>query len=260
MTINMDTKITFFDIPTTLPGSFPTSPNTWKVRLVLNYKSLAYETRWVETVDIESICRSLGIPPTTKKLNGDPKYTLPALIDHTPSPPVILSDSTPIIEYLEKAYPNPDPSRAIIPPNYGALFAAFEHHVASTIMADIYPLVIMSMYSTKGPRGQVHFRKRLEGIYGKPLEEIEAKGEAREVLWRKIEDVFNFFAGCIEKNGGEYFMGDTITLADFKLCGLLIMSRYASPNDAWVKIGSWSDGRWTRYLANFGPYTYIKTH
>ncbi|KAG1898643.1 uncharacterized protein F5891DRAFT_1043170, partial [Suillus fuscotomentosus] len=109
-------------------------------RLTLNYKELTYGTKWVETTDIESVCKSLGIPPTSMLPDGTPKYTLPALIDNTFTPPAVLSDSNPIIEYLERTYTDPDSSRAVCPPAIRSLHAIFEYHVAQSITAQLLPV------------------------------------------------------------------------------------------------------------------------
>ncbi|EGN94392.1 hypothetical protein SERLA73DRAFT_188253 [Serpula lacrymans var. lacrymans S7.3] len=242
------TKITFFDIPTVLP--VPTSPNTWKVRLALNYKGLCYQTRWVETTDIESVSKSLGIPPTGTSPSGVPTYTLPALIDNTFSPPAILSDSTPIIEYLERRYPDPDPTHVLLPSGSRALQALFEYHVATSITAHLLPVMVMHMYSKKTPRDRAHFRQRMEAAFGKKLEDIELKGRDREEAWKRIEGSFDLLSKLLEKNvHGIYFMGENLSLADCMLGGLMLTLRYDSPDEAWLKVVSWNNGRWARYMA-----------
>ncbi|KAG1743046.1 hypothetical protein EDB19DRAFT_1927488 [Suillus lakei] len=212
-------KIIFLDIRTVLP--VPTSPNTWKVRLTLNYKELAYGTKWVETADIESVCKSLGIPPTSMLPDGTPKYTLPALIDNTFAPPAFLSDSTPIIEYLERTYPDPDSSRALCPPPSRALHALFEYHVAHSITAQLLPVM--------------------------KLEDIELRGKDREEHWKKIEGAFDLLATFMQSGSGELFTGSNLSLADCTLGGLLLALRYDSPDEAWIKyhLGAMENGHAT---------------
>jgi glutathione S-transferase len=252
------TKIIFLDILTVLP--MPTSPNTWKVRLTLNYKELAYGTKWVETTDIESVCKSLGIPPTSVLPDGTPKYTLPALIDDTFTPPAFLSDSTPIIEYLERTYPDPDSSRAICPPASRALHALFEYHVAQSITAQLLPVMVMHMYDKKTPRDRIHFRHRTEAAFGKKLEDIELKGKEREEHWKKIEHAFDLLATFMRtrSGAGELFTGSNLSLADCTLGGLLLALRYDSPDEAWMKVSSWSNGKWTRYMTALSKWTIVE--
>ncbi|KIJ62249.1 hypothetical protein HYDPIDRAFT_30515 [Hydnomerulius pinastri MD-312] len=250
------TKILFLDIPTVLPVS--TSPNTWKVRLALNYKGLSYVTRWVETADIESVCKSLGIPPTSFSPSGAPKYTLPAIIDRTHGEPVALSDSTPIIEYLERTYPDPDPGRALCPPYTSSLHALFEHHLASSITGQLLPVLVMHMYDKKTPRDRVHFRQRMEAAFGKKLEEIELKGPERAEAWKRIEGAFDFLVACMAKNEkGEFFSGQQLTLADCSLGGLLLAMKYDSPDEALIKLKDWSGGKWGRYLSALEEWTVV---
>jgi len=159
-TMLRDISIVFLDIPTAIHG--PTSPNTGahrrfacfhvtdslmpKGRLALNYKKLPYTTEWVPTADIKSTCIKYGIPPSGTKPNGEPHYTLPALIDHTnPDYPVILSDSIPIIEYLEKTYPSP-PERRLFPDGTTPLQLLFTEFVLSKILSFVPSLAIMAFY------------------------------------------------------------------------------------------------------------------
>ncbi|KAG2147882.1 uncharacterized protein EDB93DRAFT_393940 [Suillus bovinus] len=250
-------NITFLDIPTVLPVPF--SANTWKVRLVLNYKKLTYITRWVETTDIASVCKSLGIPPTSTLPDGTPKYTLPALIDNTTSPPALLSDSTPIIEYLERTYPDRDPSRALCPPASRALHALFEYHATHSILEQLLPVMVMHMYDKKTPRDRVHFRERIEAAFGKKLEDIELRGKEREEHWKKIEGAFDLLATFMQagSTAGELFTGPNLSLADCTLGGILLACRYVSPDEAWIKVLAWNDGKWKRYMAVLEEWTAV---
>ncbi|KAG2031814.1 hypothetical protein BDR03DRAFT_1028116 [Suillus americanus] len=217
-------------------------------RLTLNYKEFAYGAKWVETTDIESVCKSLRIPPTSVLLDGTPKYTLPALIDNTFAPPAFLSDSTPIIEYLERTYPDPDSSRALCRPASRALHALFEYHVAQSITTQLLLVMVMHMYDKKTPRDRIHFRQRTEAAFGKKLEDIELKGTEREELWKKIERAFDLLATFMRTRSG----------ADCTLGGLLLALRYDSPDEACIKVSSWSNGKWTRYMAALSKWTTVE--
>ncbi|KAF9222434.1 hypothetical protein BS17DRAFT_756152 [Gyrodon lividus] len=252
------TKILFLDIPTTILP-VPTSPNTWKVRLALNYKGLAYVTRWVETVDIESVCKSLDIPPSSISPSNVPKYTLPAIVDRTFSEHVALSDSTPIIEYLERTYPDLELGRALCPPSTSALHALFEHHLATSITEHLLPVMIMHMYDKKTPRDRVHFRQRMEAAFGKKLEDIELKEPERTPAWKRIEKAFDLLATFMTKNvEGEFFSGERLTLPDCALGGLLLAMKYDSQDEALIKLNSWSGGKWRRYLKTLEQWTVIE--
>ncbi|KAF9465917.1 hypothetical protein BDZ94DRAFT_276696 [Collybia nuda] len=247
------TKITFLDIPTRV--SNPTSLNTWKVRLVLNFKGLQYETRWVPSADIQSVCKSLNIPPTGTKPTGDPHYTLPAIIDYTRSSsnPEIISDSTPIIQYLEHTYPSP--SHKLFPAGMEAEYRAFETFLLQDIMKHAPSLWFVDTLNAKSPRDQADFRARIEGRFGKKFEEIELQGAEREAAWKDVEralgSLSNFFPGG---KGKKYLTGDVVSFPDFALCGFLLFIKNISPDDGWQRIASLEDGKWDGYVEAFGGW------
>ncbi|KAF8841520.1 hypothetical protein BDN67DRAFT_967105 [Paxillus ammoniavirescens] len=249
-----DTTITFFDIPTTIPGPVAISPNTWRIRLILNYKKLRYQTCWVEVADIETICKARGIPHSTVKPDGTPKFTLPAIIDHKPSGDVAISESLRIAEYLEKEYLDPESSRAIIPLGTTPLLKAYEHHILAYITSRLWPLVALDIYSVKTPADQDRLCRHMQATFGKRVQEIVLVGEAREVLWKEIENAFDVVAGGIAQNGGQYLMGNNPCFVDFTLCGLLMMFRYISSDEAWPQICAWRGGFWKDYFNAFLPY------
>ncbi|KAF8515792.1 hypothetical protein BU17DRAFT_93208 [Hysterangium stoloniferum] len=100
-------KITLFDISSFCkPQAW--SPNTWKARLVLNYKQIPYKTVWVSFPDIEDTLKNIGGKPTGFKPNkggNAPLYTLPAILDESGDTPVVIADSLAIAEYLDAKYP-----------------------------------------------------------------------------------------------------------------------------------------------------------
>jgi glutathione S-transferase len=91
------------------------SNNTWKVRLVLNYKGerigqimrekltfagIPYRTEFMEYPDITPPLKAFGIAPHE---DNDPPYTIPAIKIGNK----YLMDSTVIVEELERRYPKP---------------------------------------------------------------------------------------------------------------------------------------------------------
>ena len=273
-----DINIVFLDIPTAIQG--PTSPNTWKVRcapkicllhvidslmhkrrLALNYKKIPYTTEWVPTADIKSTCIKYGIPPSGTRPNGEPHYTLPALIDHTnPDYPVILSDSIPIIEYLEKTYPSP-PERRLLPDGTTPLQLLFTEFVLPKILSFVPSLAIMAFYRSKTPRDQADFRSRTEAAYGKKLEEIEKQGPEREAAYKESEELFGKLVTAWRKNENHPFiMGERPTLADLAVAAILIFFKLISPNELWVRVSGWDDAFWLRYLNAFSDWMNVDNH
>jgi glutathione S-transferase len=110
----MPEPLIFYDIPNKHSGQHRAwSPNTWKVRLALNYKRIPYRTVWVEYPDIQPLCLAIGAVQTT---GG---YTLPII--HDPNTDRVVSDSWEIVKYLDAQYPE----RAVIPAGQDGLQYAF---------------------------------------------------------------------------------------------------------------------------------------
>lgn len=110
----------------------------------------------------------------------------------------------------------------------------------------------MGFYRNKFPDDQVHFRERMEEMYGKSLEKIELQGVEREKAWVEVERTFTTLAEFMEKNkgeeGGEYVMGRDVSFSDFALWSCLITVKNVSPDEGWPKIVTWEGGRWERYF------------
>ncbi|KAF8154604.1 hypothetical protein B0H34DRAFT_530490 [Crassisporium funariophilum] len=252
----MTTDILLFDMPSGL-GS-PTSPNVWKVRLALNYKGLNYKTQWVPTPSIEATLKPFGIKPTGVKPNGQPHYTLPAIIDRTnPSEPVYMSDSFPIIEYLERTYPSP--SKALFPPGTKGLQSVFETFVQTKALGVAPSLLIMGLYNSKTAEDKADFRQRMEARFGN-MESIEKQGAEREAVLKDLEATFTTLSGCFMKEGGIFVMGNQPCLADFTLCGLIIFLKGVSPDEIWTRMSVWDNGRWDKYLQSFQDWMAVDNH
>jgi len=108
--------------------SYFRSSASYRVRIALNLKSLAYEV-----VPIH-LLRNGGeqFAPEYRKLNPD--ALVPALIDDTASDAAALTQSVAIIEYLEEMYPQ----TPLLPPT--ALDRAYVRGIALSIACDIHPL------------------------------------------------------------------------------------------------------------------------
>ncbi|KAF8956562.1 hypothetical protein BDZ97DRAFT_1941460 [Flammula alnicola] len=228
-------------------------------RLALNYKKLQFRVRWVPTVEIEATCKSLGIAPTAVKPNGQPHYTLPAIIDRTdPTRAVVLSDSIPIIEYLEKTYP-PPPNCDLFPPGTQALQVLFIQFPVAQILGVALGVVAMGHLAAKIEGDRADLRQRMEARFGKPFEDIEKRGAERDKVWKELEQLFKLLGDAMDKNGkGQFVMGERVRFADLALCGCLIYIKCVSPDDAWVKISSWHGGRWARYFDAFRGWMQVE--
>ncbi|KAJ0134105.1 Uncharacterized protein HZ326_22835 [Fusarium oxysporum f. sp. albedinis] len=91
-------KIIFFDIPSRSP-QVCWSMNTWRTRLLLNYKGLDYKTEWASSHS-SSMIILLTVSPNEQ---GTP-FTCPAI--QLPDGSYIM-DSYKIVDVIEEKYPEP---------------------------------------------------------------------------------------------------------------------------------------------------------
>ncbi|KAK1062154.1 hypothetical protein LTR74_010464 [Friedmanniomyces endolithicus] len=96
----MSDKIIFYDLDNKKDTAW--NPNTWKTRMVLNFKKIPYETEWVEYPALAPKLKALGVPPNPPSAFAD--YSCPTirLRDGT-----YIMDSIPIAEKLEAMHPEP---------------------------------------------------------------------------------------------------------------------------------------------------------
>lgn len=224
--------------------------------MILNHKKLAFQERWVLTTQIEATCRALGIGPTGRKPDGSAHYTLPALIDRTdPTRHIALSDSTPIVEYIERTYPAASPDSALFPPGTREAQVQFNQVDVMRILRVVPEVAVTAHLASKLEADREMLRTKFEGLYGRPFIQIEKTGAAREALWVNLEEQFKRLGYMMDQNrDGGFFMGERPRFMDFALCGAMMFIRCLSPHDAWVRICAWDGGRWERYFDTFHQY------
>ncbi|KAL5524427.1 hypothetical protein ACEPAF_9567 [Sanghuangporus sanghuang] len=239
------TKLIFYDIRTLVPG-LPTSNNTWRVRLVLNYKNLPYETVWSEIPDIAATCIAAGIPPFETRADGSLRYTFPALVDLTNSEaPIRLTDSRKIIDYLETTYPSTDPKRALFPPESRGFQALADSYFDRIIHPFPSPLVTFQMTQKQTERARPLFEKYAPP--GKTLAEANLKGREREEAWSKLREELDKLAAWAE--GDIFFSGDNLRYFDIHLLAGLTSMRLSIGDEEFGKgLGPSAGGRWVKLV------------
>ncbi|KAJ7263877.1 hypothetical protein C8J57DRAFT_1333079 [Mycena rebaudengoi] len=249
----MEPILTFYDIPSTQPGN-AWSPNTWKTRHSLNYKGIPYKTVWLEYEEIEPASKRLGATPTSNKPDGRPHYTLPMI--HDPTTGAVVSESTKIAEYLDKAYPD---TPRLLPAGTAAFQRVFEEYVGSLLVGTLAWYARPAVHAKLNPVSKEYFRRTMETLCGKTLEEFTPKGEEHVKSMQKIKDALGKIDGWIKLNGpnSSYIMGDTISFADVWLVSYLKWIRLAVP-DLWEEIKPWHDGRWASLLQDFEKYATVE--
>ncbi|KAF8153521.1 hypothetical protein K438DRAFT_1622884, partial [Mycena galopus ATCC 62051] len=173
----------------------------------------------------------IGTPLSSQQSDGRPVYTFPAIVDSTRNPrePQILSNTNSI-------------ARPVFLECSRVLQILFVHYIQDAFMKPLLPIMVLVGYDRLPARTQVHFHSTLPPLH--PL----SLGPAREHAWELVKAQFDFFAIILGKNSG----GDTLvtqgrhlSYAD-ALCAVLLWIEHMAPQDGWVRIRDWNDGRWAR--------------
>jgi len=139
--------------------SRPFSPHCWKARMALAHKELAYEAvpvRFTEIGDIE---------------HGG--QTIVPVIRHGEN---IIADSYKIAVYLHDAYP--DRGKRLFAGDGSEGVTRFVESWSQTQLHGwMIKWAMMDIHDMLDEPGRVYFRKKREGMFGKPMEEIVAGRE-----------------------------------------------------------------------------------
>jgi glutathione S-transferase len=256
--------ITFYDLTSTRGNDC--SPNTWKVRLCLNYKGLQYRTVWLEFPDIAATCKELGIPPTSTLSDGQPYYTVPAIVDISEDdskPRVAMAESYEIARYLDAAYPDTPrvtPEGDEEANEFQKTFAAeFRKHA----LLPLAPVYFPSGFTLLNPPSREHILYERAKEYGlKSMEDIrpsskdqeEQVWEAGRQGWEKMSR--DFYAQTDE--GGPWLLGANISFGDFVVVAVLIsLSRvWGEDGSEWKRVREWDSGRWGKIYDNTSHIRY----
>jgi glutathione S-transferase len=183
--------------------------------MVLNYKNIPYKTEWIEYPDLEPKFKALGIPPNPKDAPGYfADYSSPTLRypDGT-----FQMDSWPIALELEKRYP--EHSLHLDDP----LALKIRDHIPE-IVSPIVPHLIPKVAHILNKPSQDFFLSTRETMFGKPLAQVEAEG-ATEECWEKAKAPAKEAGDLLRANGGPFFLGETVSYADFMLVSMLHCAR-----------------------------------
>ncbi|KIJ68614.1 hypothetical protein HYDPIDRAFT_24874 [Hydnomerulius pinastri MD-312] len=248
-----DHLITFFD----LDGSSskrPFSPMTWNTRFVLNYKQLPYRTEWVPFGDVAKILKENNVPPTMQR---KPFYTVPAITDNrnvaSGGELKILSDSTPIADYLEETYPD----RPIYAPGKDIVHA-YLREVRKLRMAVESMCVAHTSAILDGRHKEAFISSRTEhfGMHPDELFSPEKQGDVWVSVYGGLKVLSDYIDGLGKANSEAAFpFGvDKPCYADFAVCAALLWFQKTSPEGAWEKIKDLNGGKWGRLFEGCEPY------
>ncbi|KAF2658816.1 hypothetical protein K491DRAFT_689885 [Lophiostoma macrostomum CBS 122681] len=217
MASQTEPEIVFYDLASVKNVCF--SPTTWRIRLILNYKSIPYKTEFLEFPDIAPTLKGFGIQPD-KQANGSPsKYTVPA-IHHIPTNTYIM-DTIPIAAFLESTYPSPP---LILDSAYGhALEARLRAVVGKATWTSIVPREVKIL----SPRSAAYFRRTREAVLGHPLEDLLEPPEKEERMYEGLQEGMRELSEALLRNReeGPFVLGKWPSITDFFVAGALQSTR-----------------------------------
>ncbi|KAH4075478.1 hypothetical protein HBH92_042280 [Parastagonospora nodorum] len=208
----MSSQIIFYDLPSKQGTAW--SLNPWKIRMVLNFKQIPYTTSWIEYPDLAPQLSSLGIPPNDRSApDYKTDYAIPTI---TMPDGTHMMDSWPIAHKLEEIHPSP--SLRLDDP----IVLKVRDQIAN-IMKPLTGFVIPKVPKrVLNERSAVYFNETRKERFGMSLVEVEetmATGEK----WEEARVPVLEAVGWLEESGGPYFLGETVSYADFIFVGMMHM-------------------------------------
>ncbi|KAF9258305.1 hypothetical protein L218DRAFT_964567 [Marasmius fiardii PR-910] len=251
------TEIQFYDIPSNFKDN-AWSPNTWRIRYALNYKSVPYTTIWVEYPEIAPTCKKIGAPPSATRPDGSPYYTVPFIYD--PNTGKAISDSVKIIQYLENTYPG-SPERSLIPPGTWALQLAFIDAIFSpSVLAPVFQFIIPGTVPVlHGVSAEYYSEARRANFGGRALSEVEPKGDNRVLEWKKVEKGLGTIDSWI-RTEEKFIGGQRILFVDLAVASILrwIRELWGKDSREWKDVSSWNGGRWGNLVENLEEFATVR--
>lgn len=167
-----------------------------------------------------SLIQDSGLPPNPKDAPGYfTDYSIPAIRYEDGS---YQMDSWPIAHELEKRYPSPslhldDPVTVKI------------RDQITSILGPIFMQILPVVPTLLPERSQEFFYKTREADFGKPLPDVHKEAMAHaEEGWKKAEEPLKETADLLKKHGGPFFLGETVSYADFIFVAALYFVRCLS--------------------------------
>lgn len=269
-------QIVFYDIALRPPVEETCcSPNPWKTRQALNFKSLPYSTTWVPLSDVAKVRNGLGVPAGRKFADGTDFFTLPVIED--PNTGSLIGDSFDIAIHLQKTYPDSG-SGDLFPPQVldfdfkhpGILVplsechdkefpeyakfnmnvdAAFSAHVQLTVQGFPFDPATVEIDKAEFVR-----RAGMNSFADFALE-----GEAREKTMESFRDTLGGLAKLfLRDTSGPFILGAKASYADLTVGAWLKMMRVTLKNSEWKEIRSWHQGTFGQLYDALELYSEVK--
>ncbi|KAI0126829.1 hypothetical protein BJ170DRAFT_420582 [Xylariales sp. AK1849] len=221
----MSPQITLFDLPTREPRK-SWSLNPWKTRLLLNFKGLDYKTEWTEYPDIK--------PRLQDYLPNKEAYTIPTIM--LPDGKYIM-DSMEIVKHIEAEHPSPS-----IHLDSPYILKVRERIAAltefGTGLRGVYTVLVPERLLN--PRSIDYWMETRPKRIGKPLSAL-TEDEKGGKVWDYAAPNVKAVTEMLKESGeGPFFMGETVSYADFFWVGFLLFFKTIG-DDVFEKLISVSD-------------------
>jgi glutathione S-transferase len=184
---------------------------SWRTRMALKHKGLAFESHPVAMSDKAAIAFSGG-------------KTVPVIKDGQDGEMRVVRDSWKIAEHLEERYPN-KPSLFGGPIGRGVT-QTFNIWVDRVIVPAAMPVIVADVHERVDPADDAYFRQQFEGFLKCTLEEARARRpQALERLQRALEPV----QAALKRQ--PFVCGAAPAYADYILFSVFQWMRVMSPQD-----------------------------
>lgn len=257
-------SITFYDIALAPPAQETAcSPNPWKSRYALNFKSTPYRTTWVPFLDIPNVRGSLNIPPSRTFADGSPYPTLPIISD--PSTGRVVGDSFEIALYLQRQYPSSGGGDLFPAQDLGfsferdlGLFAPvavtptseLEDHVAAYVKFNTSVDSVFTAHTQLMVQGlpfDPAVADKCKAVFtartGVKWDAMGISGEKRDDVLKSFEESLEGLARLFARDeSGPFLQGKKASYADFIVGGWLRMSCGMLPPEEWEALKGWHGG------------------
>lgn len=180
---------------------------SWRARMALRHKGLAFEARPVLMSDKAAIAFSGG-------------KTVPVIRDGE----TVVRDSWKIAEYLEARYPD---RPSLFGGDIGrGLAQSFCVWVDRAIVPAMLPVIVADIHERVDPADEDYVRRQFEGVLRKPLEELR---EARDEALKRLGGVLEPLQSALKRQ--PYVCGENPAFADFALFSVFQWARVMSPRE-----------------------------
>ncbi|KAJ3509614.1 hypothetical protein NMY22_g16234 [Coprinellus aureogranulatus] len=253
--------ITLYDLKCPVPGVKTMSPFVIKVRIALNYKKIPHRSVFLELPEFKRRAQELGLP--VNDLDGDnpPRHKVPIIHDDATGQSI--TDSTRILAYLDKTYPD---TPSLLPPGTEAAAVAFDDVVNAKMYQAIWPSIGARVVKSLGEKAP-GYKGVVEQKLGMTIEEFFSKPDFEEKYLKDAEEGFSYVTNLLKKaslisgegQDGPFVNGTSMSYADVQTGCILFYVKVCwwSDEQLWKRLLSWDDGRWAKLYDALAPYAVV---